>query len=89
MQCDIPQFSDLAQESTPLQLVDFLNDLSDFFDSILLQYDAYKIESFKETSLVSQVRISKFLTKNLDFFQKINKILSELLVVVGSVKVRV
>ena len=52
MHCDVPQFSNLVLDSTALQIVDLLNDLSDFYDSVVTQYDAYKIDSQNEITQV-------------------------------------
>ncbi|OQV17044.1 Atrial natriuretic peptide receptor 2 [Hypsibius exemplaris] len=52
MHCDIPQYGDLALESTALQMVEMLNDMSDFYDAIIAQYDAYKVDSYKEITLI-------------------------------------
>ena len=46
--CFVYFFVALSSESTPIQIVDFLNDLWTVFDDTIARYNVYKVNNYSD-----------------------------------------
>ncbi|XP_055335717.1 receptor-type guanylate cyclase gcy-2-like [Paramacrobiotus metropolitanus] len=50
---DIPEFAELLRRCTPIELINLLNDAHSKFDGVLMEFDAYKVETVGDCYMIS------------------------------------